>query len=790
MTGFRYIGRKRRTHEDRRFVAGRGTFAADVRRPGMAHLAVLSCPHPAATILSIDASRALSMSGVLAVITGEDIAAAVGSLRHGLELPGIGWYPLAVRQARHAGEWVAAVVAEDRYIAEDAVEHIEVAYRPLPFVVDPEDAVRGDSPPVHADHGSNVVFRRTFTWGPVADVFAEAPHGLSYRVRWNRSATVPIETFGVVAEWDPGRGILDVWASIQMPKYAEQLAGALRLPDNAVRAHFDIDVGGSYGVKRGIRQSILAAHAAMTVGRPVRFLEDRLENMSGGDAHGPDRIFDVSMAYDDWGHVRAMRMRALDDVGVYPGRAPLQLGKPVGAIVGPYGIGAVEYEAISVTTNKTSQVAVRGFGQAPTNYAIETGMDKVARALGLPRDEVRRRNYIRSFPHRIPSGTEYDSGDFPGVHDDVQALVDWPALLARRDALRAAGRPAGVGFAACLEPSGGNSAFEPLFNPANDTTTWMESAQVKVGLDGSVTVVMATSTSGQGHETLAATIAGEVLERDPDGIRVVHADSLAGLPTNSPVGSRMAIMLGGAVAEAARTVRTRMIAIAAHDMGVPETEVGYADGTFRCGGKERGWRDIVLIAHRRYHRLPGGEPGLQALHVLEVPTGGGLPTVDGRVQMYPCYAFEAHVALVSLDPVTGKPTVERYAVGHDCGTVINPDIVHGMIRGGVAHGIGAALYERFRFGADGQHLSGSLTDYLLPSAFEVPEIEICERHTPSPHTSHGQKGAGEAGYLGAPAAIASAVNDALEPFGGELLALPMTMRDIRAALDPEPEAVP
>ena len=258
-----------------------------------------------------------------------------------------------------------------------------------------EQALDPASPQVHPEHGSNVLLDKTFVWGEVEQHFAEAPRQLSFRVTWGRSSTVPIETFGVLASWDPWHEMLDVWASIQMPKYAEQIARALRLPANAVRVHYDVDVGGSYGVKRGIKHTVLVAHLARKLGRPVRLIEDRLDNMRSGDQHGPERIFDVSVAFDDAGIVRSMKMRALDNVGAYAGRAPFQLGKPIGAIVGPYRIESVQYQALSVMTNKAAQEAVRGFGQAPTNYAIETAIDKVAAAIGLDRIEVRRRNFIR-----------------------------------------------------------------------------------------------------------------------------------------------------------------------------------------------------------------------------------------------------------------------------------------------------------------------------------------------------------------------------------------------------------
>jgi len=425
--------------EDKRFVRGEGRFVRNLDLPGMLHVALVSSPHSHALIKGIQADVALSMDGVHAVITGNELADSTNPLRQYLDVPGVRWYPLAVSKARYEGEWVAAVVAESRYLAEDAAALIEVEYDPIPFVVDPERAMQSDAPLVHDTHGSNMMYRRTFTWGDVEEHFGSADEHVSYRVRWNRSSTVPLETFGVIAWWQPGSDILDVWASIQMPQYPEQLAHALGIPLSNVRVHHDVDVGGSFGVKRGIKQTVLAAYASRKLNRPVRLLEDRLENMRGGDAHGPDRIFDVQLAFNRDGRILSMKMRTIDDEGAYPGRSPMQLGKPLTAIVGPYRIESVQYEVVAVTTNKTGQVAVRGFGQSPTNFALESGVDRVARLLGLDPAEVRRRNFIapEQFPYTIPSGTTYDSGDYQTVLEKALELADYDGLVARRETLRA-----------------------------------------------------------------------------------------------------------------------------------------------------------------------------------------------------------------------------------------------------------------------------------------------------------------------------------------------------------------
>jgi len=776
---FRFVSSDRRVREDRRFVVGKGRFAADIVLPAARHVAVVTCDHPAARILRIDKTAALALPGVHYVLDGRELASATSPLLAGLDTPNVPRRPLAVDVARYSGEWVAAVVADTRALAEDAAERVAVDYEPLPFVLDGEDAYAPGSSLVHEAHGSNVLLDRTFVWGEVEQDFAASPHRLSYQVRWGRSSTVPVETFGVLASWDPWREVLDVFASVQMPRFPDQVALALKLPGSSVRVYNDVDVGGSYGVKRGIKHAVLAGYLSRRLGFPVRLIEDRLENMRAGDAHGPERNFDLEVAFDDAGVIRSMKMRALDNVGAYAGRSPFQLGKPVSAIVGPYLIKSVQYRAIAVTSNKTVQEAVRAFGQAPTNYAIERALEEVACHRGLDRLEVRRRNLIRAeqFPYLIPSGTTYDSGDYHAVIDKVLAKADYAGLVAERDRLRGKGLLAGIGIAACLEPSGANSTFEPLLNPKNETTTYSESCRINVDVSGAVTATIHTLSAGQGHETLVGTVIGEVLEIDPDRIRVVRPDSLASLPSQSPVGSRMAIMLGGAAFHAANKIKDKLVAIAAHDLGVPVERITYKDGNAydtSAPDQKRSWAELVTMAHRHIHKLPDGmEPGLSVSHIMPVPLGGGLPTADGRVQMYPCYSFEFHLILLTIDPDLGKPEIKRYLLGHDCGTVINPKIVRGMTIGGIAHGIGAALYEEFAYDAQGQLLAQSLMDYLLPSAHEVPPVEIIHHVTPSPHTVFGQKGSGESGYLGAPAAVANAINDALKPLGISTNSLPI-----------------
>ena len=566
-----------------------------------------------------------------------------------------------------------------------------------------------------------------------------------------------------------------------MPRFAEQLALALKLPGSSVRVHNDVDVGGSYGVKRGIKHAVLIGYLARRLGFPVRLIEDRLENMRGGDAHGPERNFDLDIAFDDAGVIRSMKMRALDNVGAYAGRSPFQLGKPISAIVGPYRINSVQYQAIAVLSNKTTQEAVRAFGQSPTNFAIERAIEEVAKHRGLDRIEVRRRNFIRKeqFPYLMPSGTTYDSGDYHTVVDKVLAQADYAALIAERDRLRSQGTARRHRHRRL--PRAERRQF--------DVRAAAQSGQPGHDLFGGLPHQRRPGRLGDGDRAYDVGRAGA---RDAGRHRGRRGaadrprshpggapDSLSALPSQSPVGSRMAIMLGGAAYHAAQKLKARMIAIAAHDLGIPAERIEWRNGDAvdrTAPEQKRTWTEIVTIAHRYFHRLPPDtEPGLAFSHNMMVPMGGKLPTEDGRVQMYPCFAFEFHLILVTIDPVLGKLEFQRYLIGHDCGTVINPKIVRGMTMGGIAHGIGAALYEEFAYSDDGLLMAQTFMDYLLPSSHEVPPVEVVHHETPSPHTVFGQKGSGESGYLGAPAAITSAVNDALAPLGLAVNRLPIKM---------------
>ncbi len=777
---FRYLGKPFPVIEDRRFVRGRGRYIADMELPGMLHLAVASSPHAHARILRIDTSRASQAPGVVRVLTGKDLVDHMEPIPQNLDLPNVVWYPLAVDKVRFAGEWVAAVVASSRHAAEDAAELVDVEYEVLAPVVDPEQAIQPTSAVLHEAHGSNVAWHDQFTWGDVDSAFQAAAYTFNYRFRWNRHAGVPLETFGAVAAVDPSLDILNLWASQQTPQLAQETARVLRRPSHRVRVHQDIDVGGSYGAKRGRKQMYLTAVAATLVGRPVKFIEDRRENLQAGDAHGPDRVFNIKLAVDSNALVQAIDLRIIDDVGAYSGRGPLQMGKPITAVVGPYRIGAVRYAGYAVLTNKTNQAPFRGFGQAPHNFVLERSFDRIARALGISPEEIRRRNYIHSdeFPYEIPSGATYDSGDYHGALDLALQAAEIDELRRQQSDQRQDGKWIGIGLAGCLEPSGGHSGIMEFLNPKN-APHYPEAARIQVDRFGHVIATIGFQSAGQAHESLVTQIVCEELGVIPADVTVVRGDSLAGIVGAATTASRMTLMLTSALVNALEKVRTKLKRVAAFVLEGSESDI-VIDGTrFSVAGAPSHsieLAELASIVNREPERLPPGtEMGLVEESVFAGYGAGKHLSEDKRLQAgFPSYAFSVHIPVVEIDPLTFQVKILRYVVAHDCGQVMNPLTVSGMVYGGIAHGIGGALYEQFAYDADGQLLSGSFMDYLLPTVNEVPPIELHEQVTPTPLHPYGAKGTAEGGYMTAPAAIASAIEDALAPLGVAIDQIPLT----------------
>jgi 2-furoyl-CoA dehydrogenase large subunit len=778
---YSWIGKPMPVLEDRRFVRGRGRYINDLRLPGMLHLGVVSAPVAHARLLSLDVDAARSAPGVMAVLTGTDVAAMMDPIPQNIPLPNVVWYPLVVDKVRAAGEWIAAIVATSRAAAEDAAELVIAEYEELPVVNDPEEAMRPDAPLLHEAHGSNVVWEQSVDWDSgVDEAFAAAEHVFEYRFRWNRHSGVPMETFGCVADVSRATGMLEVWASHQNPGGQAELVDVLRL--SSARLHQDIDVGGSYGSKRGRKQIYLTALAAMVTGRPVSFVEDRIENMQAGDGHGPDRIYYVRMAASTAGVVDAIDIRFVEDLGAYCGRGAQQIVKPMAAVVGPYRIQHARFGGHGVLTNKTNQVPYRGAGQSPHNFMIERAMDRVAAELDIGRLEIRRRNYIQphEFPYLIPSGAVYDSGDYPGAMDRAIEAAKLPDLQAMQAAARAEGRLVGIGLTGAVEPGG------PI-------SSWPEGARIEIDRRGHLTVTIGFQSAGQAHESMVTQIMCEEFGVEPRDVTVQRGDGLAGIIGGATTGSRMTLALGTALKLAADRVSDKMRVHAAALLEADPRDVIVSRGRAKVAGTAGPvltLREVASAAYRFDTNSGFGEnePGL----IADVAFPGPRPLLDVPPKGFASYAFDFHVPVVEVDPETFEIRFLSYVVVHDCGTQINPLVVRSFVHGGIGHGVGGALYEQFSYDEHGQ-LAGSFMDYLCPTVAEVPRVEIHDMVTPSPLHPYGAKGAAEGAYLTAPAAIASAVEDALAPLRITVDQVPITPRVLYekwvAAGAPEPGAL-
>lgn len=784
---FRYIGKPFPVREDVRFVQGRGCYIDDVDRAGMLYMAMASSSVAHARLTHVEIAEAAGVEGVVEIITGKDIVDAMEPIPQNLAIPDIVWFPLAVDKIRYSGEPIAAVVATSRAVAEDAANLIWAEYEELGPVVDPKFAMSPEAPVLHEAHGSNIVWHGEFTWGNFDEIFENADHVFEYEYRWNRCGGVPLETMGVVADYDRRRDLLEVWASHQSPNLAGEIARVLRVHDQQILLHQDVDVGGSYGSKRGRKQVFLTSFASRRVGRPVKYIEDRHENLIAGDQHGPDRYFTARFAVTDEGIVRGLQVDVIDDVGAYVGRGPLQMAKPVTAIVGAYTIEAVRYSGTAVTTNKTNQAPFRGFGMGPHNYVLDRSLDRIARSLGIDRVEIRRRNMISAdaFPYRIPSGSTYDSGNFQAALD--LALSAPNCALVNRPTPRP-GTLIGVGISTCVEPSGGNQAIFSYLNPKTVGMT-PETTRLTISADGSLIATIGFQSTGQSHESFVTQMLCEELGFPAERIIVTRGNSHSGMLGATPLGDRMTLMLGLAVTQAASKLREKLRRIAAFklDVDADSLEYDYEDLAFVSRGRKRATSiSVAEIIKTAYHDQLGipddEEPGLTVTAIAKLPGGGLGLDKDFRLQQgFPSYGFSVHIPVVEVDKETFQVRLLDYQVVHDCGQVINPLIVDGMVVGGIAHAIGSIMFEQFSYTENGQPLSTSFMDYVMPTADVVPDVRIENRTTLSPLHPYGAKGAGEGGYLGGPAAIASAIDDALSQIGVQVDTTPITPDRIFAA---------
>jgi carbon-monoxide dehydrogenase large subunit len=787
----RLIGARIPRHEDERLLRGLGCFVDDVNPRGVLHAAALRSAHASARIVSIDVTRARAVPGVQLVLTAADLG--------GLNEPGPlliphpalthprTQRPLAIDRVRYVGELVAFVVAEHRYVAEDAVELIDAVYEPSPAVTDLERALDPAAPRVHEDVHANRAARVVQSVGDPEAAFRRAARILKERLWIERSCGSPIETRGVVAEYDPRGRSLRVWSSTQAPLPIKNgLARIFGLPEFNVDV-IAPDVGGGFGTKVMLfyAEEILVPLAAIRLGRPVKWTEDRREHLLAANQER-GQLHQVEVAIDREGRILGLRDRFLHDTGAY---TPYGIVVPLitsTQLPGPYRLRNYHVEFEVAYTNRVPVSPYRGAGRPHGAFVMERVIGLIARELDLEPVEVRRRNFIQpdEFPWDVGltfqdgGPTRYDSGNYPAGLDMALDMIGFLDFRAHQATARARGRWLGLGVGCYVEGTG----IGPY-----------EGAHVRVEPSGKVLVATGLATQGQGHATTFAQIAADALGCDPADVTVVTGDTRRFNWGAGTYASRGLVVSGTAIHAAALKVRDKALRIAAellevsaHDLelvagvarvkGVPGRELTLgalatvANPIRYASGKDAAEAALRLVKPRAGAVLAAGEePGLEAFGYYAPPQA--------------TFASGCHAVIVEVDVATGSLTILRYVVQHDCGTIVNPTVVEGQIRGGVAQGIGGAFYERIVYDERGQPLTTSFMDFLIPTAMEVPEIEICHTETPSPLNPLGVKGAGEAGAIPVPAVIAEAIDDALAPLGVRVREMPLDPGRLLALID-------
>ena len=766
------LGRSVPRVEDRKLLRGAGRFVDDIRIPDTLHAAFVRSAVAHGLVKRIDVAAARHVPGVQAVLAYADLRPLMTCDRIPLALPAAAirfhvdppW--LADREVCHVGEPVVMVVAASRRVAEDAARLVEIDYEPLPAVVDPFAAVAPDAPKVRLDCPDNMVARTAIAYGDIAGAFAHAARRISGRFHLHKGGGHAIEPRGVLARHDAAEDILTVWDGTQMPHRAKAvLVAALGLSEHQVRVVAP-DVGGGFGPKAVFHpEELVVPAAALLLGVPVKWIEDRAENFIAA-ATERNQVWEAEAAFDGDGRLLGIRGRLFHDHGA---STPHGVALPYNAatnLIGPYVLPAYHFDIMSCMTNMPPGTPTRGAGRPQGTFVMERLLDRAAAAFGLGRDEIRRRNlippermpYVTPVPQRDGAAMTYDSGDYPECQRRALAAAGWTDFPARREAARRAGRLIGIGIGNYVEGTGRGP---------------FESASIRIGSSGKIVVTTGASAQGQGVKTMLAQLAAGVLHVDPADIHVIDGDTAA-----SPLGlgafaSRQAVTAGNAVHLAAKIVAGKIRKTAAALLEASAEDMELVDGAVRVKGVPGMQRSFAQIAHAL-----SGVPG------FALP-GGLPPGLAAAVDFEPSamtYTNGTHVVEAEVDPVTGMVRLNRYVVVHDCGRVINPMMLDGQVQGGVVNGIGATLFEWMRHADDGQPLTVNYADYLLPTADTVPPIEIHHMESPTPVNPLGVKGAAESGTIGAPAAIVSAIEDALAPLGIVIRDLPVTPARLRALI--------
>jgi len=787
---------KTRRKEDASLLSGRGRYADDLPVPvGTLSAHVIRSPHAHADIVRIDARAALAHDGVWAVLTGDDARTLSDPFLAPVKTPVQQW-SLAVERVRYVGEPVALVVAESRYIAEDAAELVEVEYAPLPAVIDPVAACQTSAPLLHPQAGTNEVSVREFRYGDTDAAFARADRRIAMTTTFPRLSFTPIECYVVVAQHNAAEGSYDITANFQGPfSMHPVMARALRVAGPKLRLRIPADSGGSFGIKLSVFPYIvLMALAARVTGRPVKWVEDRIEHLVAASS-GPNRVTQIEAAVKNDGRVLALRLDQLEDYGAFL-RAPMPgpLYRMQGAVTGAYDIARVDVTNRVVLTNKMPASLIRGFGGPQLYLALERLMQQIAVELGLDPLDVIRRNLVpaQKFPYRTAAGALYDSGDYLRAVEIATGDGRLDELERRREAARAQGRHYGIGFAAIVEPAMSNMGYlstlmsKEAREKAGPKSGAVSMATVNIDPLGAVTVTADVTVQGQSHETVLAQIVAKELGLRPDDVEVVLEIDTAKDQWSIAAGtysSRFASGTAVAAHMAAVQMRDKLRAIAAKQLNVLPDDVELAGGKIRSRLNPDNALPFGRVAATS-HWSPGLLPESMAPALSEsaawTPPELEPPSSDDRINTSLTYGFVFDMCGVEIDPVSYQVRVDRYVSMHDAGRILNATIADGQICGSFAQGIAAALYEEFCYNEEGAFLTGTFADYLVPTVSEIPEVEILHYESPSPLTPLGAKGLAEGNCMSTPACIANAIADAL---GVADVTLPATPLRIHALVE-------
>jgi carbon-monoxide dehydrogenase large subunit len=754
------FGSSIKRREDPRLITGRGTYVEDVKLVGLLHMVLVRSPHAHANIRRIDTSRAKALEGVVAVLTGEELREQLGSLPCGWVVPDtkeVPHPPLAIGKVRYVGDAVAAVVATDPAIAADAADLVDVDYEPLPAVVSSLDALEDGAPQLHDSAPRNIAFQWEVKGGDIEQARRSAQVSVKQRIINQRLIPNAMENRGVVADYNPGTNQLTVWTSSQIPHLVRVLLALVtRHPEHLIRV-IAPDVGGGFGSKLYLyAEEVITAVVAKHLGRPVKWIERRSEGYLA-TTHGRDHVSDVEILGNRDGTITGIWTTTYANMGAYLSTfAPLIPTYLFGLMLsGPYKIPNIYCKVIAPFTNTTPVDAYRGAGRPEATYLLERMVDLFAAEIGMDPAEVRRKNLIPPFTngYTVATGVSYDSGNYQASLDKALQMVGYQQFRREQERARQQGRYLGIGLSSYVEICGGAPSAVAATLGAR-AGLW-ESALVRMHMTGKVTVFTGASAHGQGHETTFAQLVSSELGVPMEDIEVIHGDTNQVQMGTGTFGSRSAAVGGGAIVMSARKIKEKARRLAAHILEAAPEDIVYENGKLFVRGapaKAKTIQEIALAAHHYTKDLPEGmEPGMEATSFF-----------DPKNFTWPA---GTHIVTVEVDADTGNVKVLRYVAVDDVGNVINPMIVDGMVQGGAAQGIGQALQEEAVYSEDGQLLTGSMMDYAVPTAEDVPPFELGRTVTPTNVNPMGVKGAGETATIAGSPAVINAVVDALSPFG-------------------------